>query len=111
MKSKILLLLLIISIGCSKSNKSTTTENNVVPNTGAYSDYQWATEPKDYKTKKVRILLYLKEYDVKDEEWEDSVHINYVKYAKFSLLQCLYHLDELQEADELVKILMEEVSK
>lgn len=111
MKFKILLLLIITLIGCSKPNKSTTTENIVLPNNGAYSDYQWATEPKEYKTKKVRILLYLKEYDVKDGEWEDSVHINYVKYAKFSLLQCLYHLNELQEADELVKIMMEEVSK
>jgi pentatricopeptide repeat protein len=76
------------------------------PNAGVFVDYQWATEPESYKVRKERLKMFLKAHDTGDGTWEDSVHVRYVRYAKYDLLQCHYHLGELEEADRLLNEMM-----
>ncbi len=72
---------------------------------GTFVDYQWATEPTNLKIRKKRILEFLKIYN--DDSWEDSVHIRYVRYAKYKLLQCHYNLGELKKSDKIIQELIE----
>ena len=101
-----ILISFFIFLGCSNQEQPKN-DQEVLPRVGVYIDYQWTTKVKDYEVRKERLKLFLDEYDVNEGEWEDSVHIRYVRYAKYNLLQCYYHLGELNEADKLLKVIVE----
>jgi len=97
---------IIVILGCSEKDQSQKDQDNF-PDIGVFVDYQWATEKESYEIRKDRLQIFLKEHDAVEGDWEDSVHVRYVRYAKYDLLQCFYHLGELNEADNLLKRLVE----
>lgn len=75
----------------------------VIPDSGTYLDYQWATRSEARDTLRARLEAFVERHGPIDGTFEDAVHVRFYRMALFRLARAYYHAGRLEDGDRILR--------